>query len=34
VMDCRFNQSLECAASGIEIGAHVRHADCLTFKPR
>ena len=29
--DCRFNKSLECTASGIKVGPHSGHGDCLTF---
>jgi hypothetical protein len=32
--DCFFNKSLECSASGIDVGLHENHADCITFRPR
>ena len=28
---CKFNQALECSASGIHVGLHADHADCSTF---
>lgn len=31
---CKFNQSLECSASGIHVGRHADHADCSTFVSR
>jgi hypothetical protein len=32
--DCKFNQSLECSLSGVNIKAHADHADCLTYKAK
>ncbi len=32
--DCKFNQALECSASGIHVGLHADHADCSTFALR
>jgi uncharacterized protein DUF1540 len=31
---CKFNQALECSASGIHVGRHADHADCSTFTSR
>lgn len=31
---CKFNQALECSASGIHVGRHADHADCSTFASR
>ncbi|MBN1411876.1 MAG: DUF1540 domain-containing protein [Spirochaetales bacterium] len=30
-IDCRYNNLLQCTASGIKVGVHLNHADCLTF---
>jgi len=32
--DCKFNKSLECAASGIHVANHMGHADCSTYSRR
>ncbi len=32
--DCKFNESLECAAPGIHVSSHKGHADCSTFARR
>lgn len=32
--DCKFNNSLECAAPGIHVANHVGHADCATYSRR
>jgi hypothetical protein len=32
--NCKFNQSLECTASGVDVRYHEDHADCKTFSPR
>lgn len=29
--NCKFNNRLECTASGIEVAGHQGHADCLKF---
>ena len=29
--DCKFNNSLECQASGIHVANHMGHADCATY---
>ncbi len=34
VSECRYNQSLECKASGIVVGPAQDEADCLTFERR
>lgn len=34
VENCKYNRSLECAASGINVGVHSGHADCVTFESR
>lgn len=34
VENCSYNQSLECTASGVDVGMHQSHPDCVTFKPR
>lgn len=34
VVNCQFNDSLECGASGIRVTLHERHAECGTFKAR
>ena len=30
--ECKHNKNLECAAPGINIAEHFRHADCATFE--
>ena len=30
--ECRHNNNLECAAPGITVDNHYRHADCCTFE--
>jgi hypothetical protein len=32
--DCQHNESLECTASSVKIGAGADAADCLTFQAR
>lgn len=32
--DCKFNNSLECSASGIHVANHMGHADCSTYSRR
>ena len=32
--ECRYNDKLECTASGISVGASEDVADCLTYSPR
>ncbi len=32
--DCQHNESLECTASSVKIGAGADAADCLTYQPR
>jgi hypothetical protein len=32
VVDCHFNDSAECLASGITMIHHAGHADCATFR--
>lgn len=32
--NCRFNNKLECSASGINVKHHSDHADCQTFSAR
>ena len=34
VDNCKFNQSLECAADGIHVDNRGGHAECNTFSPR
>jgi len=34
VASCKYNNSLECSASGINVGHEGTKADCLTFAPR
>jgi hypothetical protein len=34
VNECRYNQSLECVASGIIVGRAQDEADCLTFEKK
>jgi hypothetical protein len=32
VMDCAFNESEMCEASGITVSGHQGHADCVTYR--
>lgn len=32
--NCKFNTALECSASGIHVGMHEGHAECMTFAKR
>lgn len=34
VIQCKHNMDLCCGASGIAVGHHRRHGDCLTFEER
>jgi hypothetical protein len=34
VRDCKFNQSFECSAKGINMKAHENHVDCSTYSAR
>lgn len=31
---CRFNKAFECTASGIKVGMHEGHAECMSFTKR
>lgn len=31
---CKFNRAFECSASGIHVGLHEGHAECMTFAKR
>jgi hypothetical protein len=32
--NCEYNEQLSCSASGIQVGFHANHADCMTFEPK
>ena len=34
VAECRFNDSLECQAEGIDVKMHSEHPECTTFESR